>query len=237
MKLRQIALAAAHLEPIRTNLMTLLGLDADFADSGVGEFGLMNTVQAIGDSFLEVVAPSRADTAAGRTLALRGEDPCGYMVLLQVADFAAFEARLDARGLRKVWRIDRPEVSAAHVHPKDIGGAIVSFDEMRPPAEWLWGGPGWQQRRARNAIAIVGCIVGARQPESMRARWADVLGVSAGDTRLNLDAGTWIDFVPAGKDGVIAAVLACDDPAGMAARARTLELDGVLRFVAAPAAS
>lgn len=230
-KLRQVALAARQLEPIRSRLLSLLGLDADFADPGVAEFGLENTVQVIGDTYLEVVAPTRPDTAAGRTLATRGEDPCGYMVLFQVDDFAAFTSRFSASGLRTVWQVDRPEVRAAHVHPKDIGGAIVSFDEMRPAEEWVWAGPGWRSRVARNAASIVGCVVGARDPEALCRRWADVLAVAPEDHTLHLDAGTFIRFEPAARDGVQAVVMATDEPENLAARAAALGLSDVLRFV------
>ena len=69
MKLRQVALAAAELEPARSTLFELLGIHKDYADPGVGEFGLINSVMAIGDTFLEIVAPSEANTAAGRLVA------------------------------------------------------------------------------------------------------------------------------------------------------------------------
>jgi hypothetical protein len=234
MKLRQVALAAAQLEPIRSKLMALLGLDADFADPGVAEFGLRNTVLPIGDTFLEVVAPTRPDTAAGRTLAMRGEDPCGYMVLLQVNDFATFASRLEPLGLRTVWQTNRPDVSAAHVHPKDIGGAIVSFDQMRPPEAWVWGGPAWQSRRARHANGITGCVIGAREPGQMLARWSAVLDVTPAGNRLNLDAGTFVEFVHAGrKEGVQTIIIECSEPDRLNAEAARSGLADAIRFVSA----
>jgi len=232
MKLRQVALAATSLEPVRSSLMTLLGLDADFADPGVAEFGLENTVMAVGDTFLEVVAPTRADTAASRTLALRGEALCGYMVLFQVGHFATLDARLEALRLRKVWQTDRPAVTAAHVHPKDIGGAIVSFDEMRPATEWVWAGPTWQQRKARNVASIVGCVVGAVNPAALCNRWAEVLDTIPVELTLNLDAGTFISFEQAPRDGVLSVVMATEHVEEMIRQANSLGLDRVVRFVA-----
>ncbi|MBM4204117.1 MAG: VOC family protein [Gammaproteobacteria bacterium] len=231
MKLRQVALAASTLEPIRTNLMTLLGLDADFADPGVGEFGLHNTVQVIGDTYLEVVAPTRPDTAAGRTLASRAQDPCGYMVLFQVDDFAAYNTHLEKLGLRKIWQIDRPAVRAAHVHPKDIGGAIVSFDEMRPAQEWVWAGPEWRSRKARHATSIVGCVVGSTDPEALCRRWSEVLDVAPVGREIRLDDGTFVRFEAAEKDGVTAVVIAADSPSALNDQAAALGLDKVVHFV------
>jgi hypothetical protein len=231
MKLRQVALAASTLEPIRSKLMNLFGLDADFADPGVAEFGLHNTVQVLGDTFLEVVAPTRPDTAAGRTLASRAQDPCGYMVLFQVKDFSSINRRLDDLGLRKVWQIERPEVSAAHVHPKDIGGAIVSFDEMRPAAEWLWAGPDWRTRRARHPATIVGCVVGARDPAALCHRWGQVLDIAPEQHELRLDGETFIRFEAAQRDGVQAVIIAAENPVVMNDTAEAAGLLSVVRFV------
>ena len=57
-----------------------LGLDEPFRDPGVGVFGLENAVFAVGDTFLEVVAPVQPDTTAGRYLQRRGGDS-GYMAI------------------------------------------------------------------------------------------------------------------------------------------------------------
>ena len=185
MKLRQVAMAAPDLEPARSQLFELLGISSDYADPGVGEFGLVNSVMAIGDSFLEIVAPSQPATAAGRLLARRGET-CGYMVLMQVDDFAEFDAYLQTHQVRKVWQVDRAEVSACHVHPKDIGGAIVSFDEMRPEQSWVWGGPNWAEQRAQNVTRILACTLCSPNHEGLAARWSELMRtpiISTGSAR------------------------------------------------------
>src|SRR5260221_12854299 len=71
-RLRQAVLVAEQLEPTAEALRTALALEEPFRDPGVGEFGLANTVFALGDCFLEVVSPTRPDTAAGRYLARHG---------------------------------------------------------------------------------------------------------------------------------------------------------------------
>jgi hypothetical protein len=228
MKLRQVALAAPTLEPLRTALMTLLGVTQDFADPGVGEFGLVNSVMALGDTFLEIVSPSQPGTAAGRLLERRGST-CGYMLLMQVEDFAAFDKHLDKNQLRRVWQTDRAAVSACHVHPKDIGGAIVSFDEMRPADAWIWGGPDWQSHRAQHVLRVLGCELQSPNPRELAQRWSDVMQTPltvAGDTlKLAFDDGTFIDFIT-GEDyeGITAFTLATKDPAVRFAQAEQLEL-------------
>lgn len=202
MELRQVALVAENLDQARQDIFALLGIRADFDDEGVAAFGLRNSVMAIGDTFLEVVSPKQPDTTAGRLLQRRGGDG-GYMVIAQVSQIADASDRIDALGMRKVWQVDRPEVTAFHIHPKDIGAAIVSFDEMRPATEWLWGGPDWREQRAVNVSAITGVEVQGVDPEALAANWGrafDVTPVLAGDAlRLQLDQG-FIDIIEA-KDG------------------------------------
>jgi hypothetical protein len=67
MRLRQIALVAGQLESARSQFFTLLGIDDDFADLGVSEFGLENSVMAIGDTFLEIVVPTQPGTMSMST--------------------------------------------------------------------------------------------------------------------------------------------------------------------------
>jgi len=51
MKLRQIAVAAENLTASRNVFMSLVDAPGDFTDPGVGEFGLANSVFALGHSF------------------------------------------------------------------------------------------------------------------------------------------------------------------------------------------
>src|SRR5271157_5338023 len=91
-RLRQAVLVAADLEPAATMLREGLGLLEPFRDPGVGEFGLENVVFALGDCFLEVVSPTRPDTAAGRYLARHGGDG-GYMVIFDLEDLEGARER------------------------------------------------------------------------------------------------------------------------------------------------
>ncbi|HEY8574439.1 VOC family protein [Phenylobacterium sp.] len=183
MRLRQIALVAKDLQKARADIAEVLGLGPDYPDPGVGHFGLENAVWPIGDTFLEVVSPKQDGTTAGRLLEKRGGDG-GYMAIFQVDDIGVARQRLADNGVRTVWNTDREGVWATHLHPKDIGGAIVSIDQMEPPAKWEWGGPDWQAN-VRNDVAleIVGCEIQAADPEAMRRRWTQVLGLEGVDVR------------------------------------------------------
>jgi hypothetical protein len=191
-RLRQAVLVARELAPLAGQLREELGLDEPFRDPGVAEFGLVNVVFAVGDCFLEVVSPTRADTAAGRHLERIGGDG-GYMVLFDIEDLDGARARAAALGVRTVWQLDLPDISGTHMHPADLRGAIVSLDSSRPYGSWRWGGPRWTGRIARPTApgSLRSVTVAVAEPAATARRWAQVLGVELADEqpRLELDGG------------------------------------------------
>ena len=94
-RLRQAVLVAADLDAVERELRDALGLDEPFRDPGVAEFGLRNAVFALGDCFLEIVSPTRPDTAAGRYLQRHG-GAGGYMVLFDLEDLAGARSPVEA---------------------------------------------------------------------------------------------------------------------------------------------
>ena len=233
MRIRQIVFDAHELPANAERLAALLALDPPYADPGVGEFGLHNAVFVLGDQFVEIVVPTRTGTAAGRLLERRGDS--GYMLILQTADFDRERTRLDALGVRRVWAKELPDIRAMHLHPKDIGGTIVSIDQPVPAASWRWGGPQWRVQGGRaGAQRVRGVTLGVGDPPAMARRWAEVLGLPApapqgAGQRLMLDGG-WLDFVPADArgDGIAGFTLAVADRDAVLARARAagLRADG-----------
>jgi hypothetical protein len=180
-RLRQAVLVAAEIEPLASALRSALGLGEPFRDPGVGEFGLVNVVFAIGDCFLEIVSPSRPGTAAARHLQRAGGDG-GYMALFDLEDLEGARRRAELLGVRVVWRIDLPDISGTHLHPGDMRGAIVSLDRSVPYGTWRWGGPEWTGRIGAGAPgALTGITVGVVDPAAAAARWAEVLGVESED--------------------------------------------------------
>lgn len=191
-RLRQAVLVAAELEPVETELREALGLGEPFRDPGVGAFGLVNAVFALGDCFLEVVSPTQEGTAAGRYLDRHGDG--GYMAIFDLKDLEGARERAQELGIRTVWRIDLPDISGTHLHPADTRGAIVSLDQSRPYGSWRWGGPGWTERIGEGAPGrLAGITVAVADPVAVAARWGELLGVSVqeggGEPRLALDGG------------------------------------------------
>ncbi len=192
MRLRQVVWVAETLEPLCGQLRRLLDLGPGFADPGVGHFGLENRVFAVGDTFMEVVAPTREGTAAGRYLERFGAG--GYMVLLQVDDMAAERARLQELGVRVVWRGDHDDIMGTHLHPRDVGGAIVSLDQAVPPSSWRWAGPDWETQASGGPVrGIVGADFASAEPRELASRWSRVLDLPVieedGAWRIELEDG------------------------------------------------
>jgi hypothetical protein len=177
-RLRQAVLAVEELEPVAVALRAALGLREPYRDPGVGEFGLENVVFALGDCFLELVSPARADTAAGRHLSRRGGDG-GYMVIFDLEDLEGARSRARELGVRTVWQIDLPDISGTHLHPADMRGAIVSLDRSQPYGTWRWGGPEWTAATGDGAPGrLAGVTIAVADPQAVAARWAEVLGVT-----------------------------------------------------------
>jgi hypothetical protein len=241
MRLRQVALAAHDLEPALARLRQVLGTGEAFRDPGVAEFGLVNGVLPVGDTFLEVVSPVQPNASAGRWLERRGGD-AGYMAIFQTGDLAAARSRLAGLGVRVVWEVALEDAATVHLHPRDVGGAIVSLDAMQPPESWRWGGPGWRERsRCEIATGLVGAVLEAPDPEKLALRWGEVLGVrpdpdGASGFTLALERGTRVRCVPApaGREAALVAVeVAVRDRgrfAAEAAAAGVLEPDGAARI-------
>jgi hypothetical protein len=170
-RLRQVALVARDLDGAVHELCSRLGLSVCFHDPGVAMFGLHNALMTIGDQFLEVVSPVDDGTTAGRLLDKRGGDG-GYMAIYEVDDLDAREVALEQEGVRIVWRGDLPDIRGRHLHPADVGGAIVSIDQPVPNGAWRWAGPDWVAHRDNTVVtAIAGLVVGAKDPAAMRTRW------------------------------------------------------------------
>lgn len=188
-RLRQVALVAADLEAACARIEGELGLRDPFRDPGVAEFGLTNAVYELGDTFLEVVSPAVDGTTAGRYLQRRGGD-AGYMALFQVADTERTRRRVAAMGLRIVWQADLPHISGTHVHPQDVGGAIVSFDTPAVAASWRWGGPRWIDgipAAPHTTLHLAGLVVRVVDVETATRAWAGILDASLAEHAIRFE--------------------------------------------------
>ena len=229
LRLRQIALVARDLRPVEQAICSELGLEVCYRDPGLSHFGLRHGLYAIGDRILEVVVPKQPGTTAERFLDRRGGDG-GYMVILQTDDVAGEKARVEAAGIRIVHeggtKGDGASIHGFHLHPKDVGGAILSIDQSDPPESWGWAGYDWEYHSLSDVVTdLVAVDIQADDPAAMAARWAAAVGRPVTDGALELDDAV-IRFVEA-TDGRGDGLAAADLVAADRSRAgETLELCG-----------
>jgi len=204
-RIRQIALVARDLDPVVQSLCARLGIDVGHRDPDVAFFGLHNAVMPVGSTFLEVVSPMREGTSAGRLLERREGDG-GYMVMLQTDSLERDRARFARLGVREVFDVAEEDIAEVHLHPKDVGGAIVSLSEPRPADAWRWAGPGWRDHvRTEIVTGICAAELQDPNPAELAERWSRVLDRAAlpaeeGTFEIALDGGSSVRFVP-DRDG------------------------------------
>jgi catechol 2,3-dioxygenase-like lactoylglutathione lyase family enzyme len=175
MRLRQVVIAARDLDATVADLTAVLGIRVGFNDPGVAEFGLVNAVMPVGDTFLEVVSPVSASAPARRFIDRRGGDG-GYMVMIQSSDLDADRKRAADLGVRVAWQIDLDDIRGTHLHPADVGAAILSIDQPEPAPSWRWGGPKWKDAvRTDVTRAVTGVEFASDDPERLAAQWGRVL--------------------------------------------------------------
>jgi len=98
--------------------------------------------------------------------------------------------------VRVVLEARMPGIVGLHLHPRDVGGAILSVDETDDWTAWPWAGPNWRDHRQTGMVSgIVAVEIQAGDPAAMAGRWGEVLGCRAGGTVVALDGGE-IRFVP-----------------------------------------
>jgi hypothetical protein len=232
MRLRQIALVAHDLDPVVSALCESLEVDVAFRDPGVAEFGLHNALMPIGDTFLEVVSPTREGTSAGRLLERRGGDG-GYMVILQSDDLDSNRKRLEELDVRIVWEFELEDIATLHLHPKDIGGALLSLDVADPPSSWRWAGPDWESHvRSETSEWLTGAEIQTSDPRATAHRWAEIIDSPVidpddGHFELPLDAGSlrFVETSDGRGDGVSAIEVQVRDAERVLANARRLGLE------------
>jgi hypothetical protein len=214
-RLRQVVVITNDLPAVTAAVESELGLSDPFVDPGVGEFGLENRVYAAGDCFLEVLKPVDVNSAGARFLARRGGDDGGYMAIFQFADRASPRQRAADLGIRIVWRADLEDIAGTHLHPSDIGAAIVSLDWADPPESWRWAGPTWRGGAPAGVVGgVTSLTIACIDPGKVSSRWAEVLGPGArlGGTTVHLgEARQQLSFVPANDpehEGIVGCALA-----------------------------
>ncbi|MXQ14698.1 VOC family protein [Microvirga makkahensis] len=210
-RLRQICLLTDRLEPLIDTLIAVFGLQvchgkADLTRYGVpyeeppahsaaffSKHGLASAQLPIGDTFLELVAPTRHDTPAGRYLNRRGGG--GYMVITEVEQTDPFLKRVEDHGVRLAGVVDYPTYHELQLDPRDIGASILSFSSHKQDepfdGQWYPAGAHWRDRVQPGYRAIRSAELACADPARTARQWAAVIGrdaIAVGDAlRIPLD--------------------------------------------------
>lgn len=181
--LRQICLVASHLQPALDQLSKVFSIPNCYVDPAVQQFGLENTLLAIGSQFIEVVAPIADGTAAGRFLQRRGGSG-GYMVICQVPTLeeqAQVRQRAIDSNIRIAYESDRQSWNIMQLHPADMGAAFLEVDwDHEADMEGNWhpaGGSDWLQLDSTSVVQAISAVeLQSDDPAALAARWSEIVG-------------------------------------------------------------
>lgn len=186
MRLRQICLVAPHLEPVISDISAILGLDVCYRDGNVGKYGLENALLPVDTILLEVVAPLREGTAAGRFIERSGGRG-GYMAIFSCPDPDERGRHAETLGVRIANVIDHAPYHGVQLHPRDCRAAFIEFNHTEgsdnisgpyPPA-----GPDWQKSiRSDVTRALIGVEMQSPVPAELAAHWGRIIGLPITNT-------------------------------------------------------
>src|SRR5436305_1370634 len=193
LRLRQICLVAPQLEPVISDIASIMGLSVCYRDGNVAKYGLENALLPVDTVLLEVVAPFRPGTAAGGFLD-ETQGRGGYMAIFCCDDPQARGRAANAIGVRTANVIDHAPYHGVQLHPRDCRAAFIEFNHTDgsddvlgryPPA-----GPDWQESiRTDVTQALTGVEMQSPEPEVLAQHWGRILGIpvsmgTGGDVQL-----------------------------------------------------
>ncbi|MDQ8015876.1 MAG: VOC family protein [Bordetella sp.] len=249
LRLRQICLVARELQPVVDDLCAVFGVQVCHHDPEVGQFGLHNALMPFGRQFVEVVAPVRDGTTAGRYLERRGGDG-GYMVILDSESLPRWRSHVAQVGVRVAAPLALGDYEGLQLHPRDTGGALLEINCTKNGASLdgpYWpAGPHWQRHVSTERVAgLAGAVLQAAAPAALAQRWAGILQRPVDGTHVQVDNAR-LQFVPdtdGRGEGLAAVVLQVRDAAAIRAAARARGLPeaedrvtvGGVQFIFSPA--
>ena len=205
LRLRQICLVASNLDRPVEDLRTIFGIETCHHDPAVEKYGLKNALLPVGTNFLEIVAPFRSETAAGRYIDRRQGDG-GYMVILQCDNAEERARRMPDIGVRIINQLDYGTYLGLQLHPRDTGGAILETStdprSTAPDGPWHPAGDDWLGAvRTNVTTAMTAAELQSDDPSGLAERWSEVLDVplrndAQGHPTLKLENAD-LRFVPA----------------------------------------
>jgi hypothetical protein len=238
LRLRQICLVAPELEPAVDQVRHIFGVEVCHRDEAVAKYGLANALFVFGHQFLEIVAPVRAGTAAGRFLERSGGRGA-YMAIFDTHDPERRRGHVESLGVRIAHAMDVPGFRGIQLHPRDARATMLEFDrsdgnEQLDGHYWPAGEHWHAQQRLDRVAGIPWINVATPEPADLAAHWSRVIEAplrtdEQGRPALCFDLGA-ARFVaaPAGTPECLAALhVEVGDPAAVRSAAAGLGLPSV----------
>lgn len=232
LRLRQICLVAPELEPAVEQVRRIFGVEVCHRDEAVAKYGLANALFVFGHQFVEIVAPTRADTAAGRFLERSGGRG-GYMAIFDTHDPERRRALVESLGVRIAHTMNAPGFHGIQLHPRDARATMLEFDrsegnEQLDGAYWP-AGPHWHEHQRLDRVSGIPWVeVESPDPADLAAHWGRLIDVpvSSGPV-LHFDLGA-VRFVRGLAERLMTLQVQVSDPAAVlaAASAEGLPLKG-----------
>ena len=238
LNLRQICLAAPELEPVVDAVRDVFGVDVCYRDPNVAKYGLVNALFVFGHAFLEVVAPTRPDTTAGRFIDRTGGIG-GYMAIFDCSDPEARRDRAEAMGVRVAHVLDYPGYWGIQLHPRDCRATMLEFDrtdgghDLNGP--YHPAGEHWQDfQRLDRVRGIPRIDVESSDPAGLAHHWSQLMSSPVHDEagtpvlRFDLGSARMLSAPADTPERLRALQVQVADPSAVlaAARARGLRPDG-----------
>ena len=123
------------------------------------------------------------------------------MVIVDSVDLEKERKRLETVELDIVWHENRKtdgiHGQALHLHPKQVGGAILSIDNMKPASSWLWAGREWEKDINKSLVShFSGVNICSPDPDNLLCNWERALGRKRAANGTSIDlSGSSINFV------------------------------------------
>lgn len=226
LRLRQICLAAPKLERLVSDLDEILAIKVCYRDPNVGKYGLENALFMVGTNFLEIVSPTKDDTAGGRFIE-RTKGHGGYMAIFQASDVRRRQKHAETMGVRVAHVIDRDSYQNVQLHPRDCRAAFIEFghsvggdDRM---GTWAPAGEKWKDFvRTDKTRRMLGIEIESPKPDDIAAHWSKIIETPLtrdnGDPVLSFEDGT-IRFVKGETECLGALAVEVTDVANTLSRA------------------
>jgi hypothetical protein len=234
LRLRQVCLVAHHLEPVVQAIDTILGLPVCYRDPAVAQYGLENALFVCGHQFLEVVAPTRDGTTAGRFLQ-KSSGRGGYMAIFDTHDPERRRTHVQALGIRIAHVMDHPAFFGIQLHPADCRATMLEFDRsegnQRLAGAYWPAGPHWLEGQRLDRVGGLPSIdLQSPTPEALAAHWSRIIDAplarnGAGEPLLRFDLGS-VRFVSAAAgapERLEALHIEVPEPAAVLAAARNAD--------------